>query len=264
MGNGAFMEFMISASTDIGTSKRINQDSLFVRRLRTRSGCMVFAVLCDGMGGLSQGEIASAAVLEAFTRWMNCSLPALAQSDIPDHIIREQWMSIIDDRNSAIREYGLKNGLRLGTTATAMLLTEKRYYTLNIGDSRAYEITNTALQITKDHSLVAKEVELGNMTQQEADSSPKRNVLTQCVGGGDENVSPDMFFGEPKINAVYMLCSDGFRREITREEIFECFKPGNMNTEEEMKEQETVLIELNKRRGETDNISVITVCTRDG
>ena len=64
------MEFYISATTDIGIRRKINQDSLSVRRLETRTGQMVLAVLCDGMGGLNFGELASASIVSAFTEWM--------------------------------------------------------------------------------------------------------------------------------------------------------------------------------------------------
>ena len=63
------MNFIISATTDIGTTKKTNQDSLSMKVIRTPAGRMVFAVLCDGMGGLSSGEVASATVVKAFHEW---------------------------------------------------------------------------------------------------------------------------------------------------------------------------------------------------
>ena len=63
------MNFLISANTDIGTTKQTNQDSLAVKILNTVQGRMVFAVLCDGMGGLANGEIASASLVNAFESW---------------------------------------------------------------------------------------------------------------------------------------------------------------------------------------------------
>ena len=71
------MNFLISANTDIGTLKKTNQDSVLIKKIHTCQGEMVFAVLCDGMGGLEKGEVASAAVVRAFEQWVNTELPLL-------------------------------------------------------------------------------------------------------------------------------------------------------------------------------------------
>jgi serine/threonine protein phosphatase PrpC len=99
------------------------------------------------------------------------------------------------------------------------------------------------------------------MTQTQAASAPGQNVLTQCIGGNEDYVEPDMFFGVPKPGAVYMLCSDGLRHKVGAEEISGFLNPDAMSTMDEMKRQEGAIIECNKQRGETDNISVITVRT---
>ena len=214
------MEFLISATTDIGIKKSINQDSLFVRKITTKTGKMVFAVLCDGMGGLERGEIASTMLLTAFSDWMYERLPILSQYELEDFRIREEWTNVVDIENNKMREYVQNEGYQIGTTITAMLLTEKRYYLLNIGDSRAYKIKETVKQLTIDHTVIAKEIELGNITLEQAEIAPIGNVLTRCVGVA-ETVYPDLFFGDIEKDTIYMLCSDGFRHRITSEEIRE-------------------------------------------
>ena len=254
------MDFYISASTDVGTKKKINQDSLFVRKLNTKSGKMVFAVLCDGMGGLKYGEIASATVLTAFTSWMYTYLPILSVKPTEEYgrIIKEHWSSIVAQQNDKLRLYGNAKGCMTGSTLTAMLLTKDRYFLLNVGDTRAYEIENEVMQLTMDHTLAAKEIKLGNLTEEQAESSPIQGVLTRCIGV-KEAVKPDMFFGEVKSGAVYMLCSDGFRHKVTPAEIKEYLWTRARNDLTSIKSQEEYLIELNKQRGEKDNISVITI-----
>ena len=69
------MEFIITAISDIGISRKVNQDALFASKMKTSAGNIAFAVMCDGMGGLSQGEIASASVVNAFKEWYHKSLP---------------------------------------------------------------------------------------------------------------------------------------------------------------------------------------------
>lgn len=254
------MEFIISASSDIGNVKSTNQDSLNVRVLETSGGKMVLAVLCDGMGGLQCGEVASASVVNAFCKWSEERLPAMATAGIKDEDISRDWTDIAVDMNNKIKAYGAQNGFKMGTTVTAMLITQDRYYIINVGDSRAYEISTAARPLTEDQTVVAMEVKNGLLTEEQAAVDPRRSVLLQCIGASD-TVRPDIFFGQPVQNAVYMLCSDGFRHEITPEEIYSCFNADNMMSAEDMQKNELYLIGLNKQRSERDNISVITVRT---
>ena len=254
------MNFIISANTDIGISKDTNQDSLTSMVINTPQGRMAFSVLCDGMGGLEKGEVASASVIAAFRNWALNDLPQLCQRPLEDATIRSQWETIVDKQNNMIKTYGARQGVRLGTTVVAMLLTQSRYYILNVGDSRAYEITTGVRQITNDQTFVAREVAQGHMTLEEAESDSRRSVLLQCVGASDE-VYPDMFFGDVVREATYMLCSDGFRHEITAKEIFEKLQPGVLFDDYTMQQNTLSLIELNKQRQERDNISVVLVRT---
>ena len=256
------MNFIVSATTDIGLTKSTNQDSYNVRVFSTKQGKVVLAVLCDGMGGLAKGEVASASLVNAFCKWADNKLPILCESEITDSDIRADWVGIATEYNEKIKLYGKKCGLSsgLGTTVTALLLTENRYYIINVGDTRAYEITDSVAILTKDQTVVAREVELGNLTPEEAETDSRRSVLLQCIGASDD-VYPDMFFGDTKLNATYMLCSDGFRHEITNKEIYDFLNPNVMVDADGMKHNMESLIELNKQRQERDNISVITIRT---
>lgn len=252
------MNYIVAAKTDIGTTKNANQDSFSVKVINTQQGRMVFAILCDGMGGLAKGEVASATVIKAFDKWVNEDLPALCCGKIEDYVIREQWYSIIETQNELIKVYGERQGIRLGTTAVVMLLTQDKYYVLNVGDSRAYELSSGLRQITVDQTFVAREVALGNMTEEQAKVDERRNVLLQCVGASDK-VYPEMFYGEVLKDAVYVLCSDGFRHEITSEEIFENLRPELMTDDNIMHQRAEMLINVNKQRKERDNISVVLI-----
>lgn len=254
------MNFIISASTDIGIKKETNQDSYNVRVLNTPQGKMAFAVLCDGMGGLAKGEVASSSLVRAFTRWTTERLPMLCHAPIQDEDIRNDWTDITRDFNVKIKNYGKRNGVRMGTTVTAILITQEKYYVINVGDTRAYEIASTIRQMTEDQTVVAREVAMGNLTVEQARVDRRRNVLLQCVGASDE-VYPDLFFGSVNANAVYMLCSDGFRHEISEGEIFSYLNPNVMHDADEMKRNMDALIEINKMRRESDNITVLTIRT---
>ena len=254
------MNYIITANTDIGLTKSTNQDSLSVKTINTSQGKMVFAILCDGMGGLAKGEVASASVIAAFNNWVTQLLPQMTSNELDDALIKQQWENIILDQNRTIKAYGAQQGVKLGTTVVVMLLTQTHYYIMNVGDSRAYEISDELRQITNDQTFVAREVALGNMTPEQAETDERRSVLLQCVGASEE-VFPEMFYGDVNGNASYMLCSDGFRHEVKPNEIFEKFNPTVLMDEDSMNRNTLELIELNKQRQERDNISVVLVRT---
>lgn len=254
------MNFIVSAATDIGLTKNTNQDSYNVRVFTTKLGKVVLAVLCDGMGGLSKGEVASATLVNAFCRWADNRLPILCEQGITDQDICADWGKITTEYNDKIKTYAQSCGINMGTTVTAMLLTEQRFYIINVGDTRAYEIADSVKILTKDQTVVAREVELGNLTPEQAVRDSRRSVLLQCVGASD-HVYPDMFYGDTKLGAVYMLCSDGFRHEVTEEEIYQYLNPNVMMDADGMEQNMQSLIWLNKQRQERDNISVISIRT---
>jgi serine/threonine protein phosphatase PrpC len=175
-------------------------------------------------------------------------------------VIRAEWDAIVQEQNRLISSYGTRSGIRLGTTVVAMLITQNRYYILNVGDSRAYELSRELRVLTQDQTVVAREVAQGLLTEAQAQTDPRRSVLLQCVGASDA-VAPDFFFGTPLTGAVYMLCSDGFRHEITPAEILEGLRPDRLTNEQAMRSAAAALIELNKQRWERDNITVALVRT---
>lgn len=255
------MNYIVSAATDIGNTKDTNQDAYSVRVYMTPLGKMTLAVLCDGMGGLAKGEVASATVINAFLRWGETRLGLLCEKgSITDADIRQEWTRLVTDYNAKIKSYGNSNGINLGTTLTAILLTDNRYFVINVGDSRTYELTGFFKLLTKDQSLVEREIELGRLTEEQARTDPRRSVLLQCIGASD-SVSPDFYFGQTQKDAVYMLCSDGFRHEITPEEIYSALGPGVLTDENIMQANMVGLINLNKSRFERDNITVVCVRT---
>lgn len=254
------MEYIISAATDIGITKDTNQDSFGIKIVDTQLGKMTIAIMCDGLGGLSKGEIASATVVNAFHKWILHKLPLLCDAGISDSVIQESWTDIIRTCNIKIGSYGKNIGINLGTTLAMIMLTETRYYIVNIGDSRVYEISDKVSLLTKDQTMVAEELEAGILTAEQAKNDSRRSVLLQCIGASDV-IRPEFSFGIPKKDAVYMLCSDGFRNEITDEEIFQYLSPNNMRDAVQMKQNMNTLIDINKQRQEKDNISVVSIRT---
>lgn len=254
------MDYLVSASTDIGIKKNTNQDSLAIKVAETSIGKVTFALVCDGMGGLQHGEIASANLILAFSNWFDNDLPRLIERGLDNDKVSQEWDWIIQRENKRILLYGKQIGIRLGTTIAAALFTDSRYYILNVGDSRVYEIKESVTQLTQDQTVVENEFRQGRLTREQADRDPRRNILLQCVGA-IQNVYPEMIYGETKRDAVYMLCSDGFRHVISNDEIYQYLNPEVLTSKEIMKQYGDYLVELNKSRMEEDNITVSLIRT---
>ena len=260
------IHYMAAAQTDIGLVKQVNQDSLTVKVVDTELGEITLAVLCDGMGGLTKGELASAIVVRAFEKWFWEKLPYKLK-ELTAEILKADWERLVADCNKRIREQGSQN---MGTTLTAMLFYADSYYIIHVGDCRAYEMTSEVFQLTQDQTFVEREVASGRMTREQARTDSRRNVLLQCIGVKEE-VEPEFITGKLVPGACYLLCSDGFRHEISREEILEAieekvWEPVKMQRPESeimsgMKTALDMLIEKTKERGERDNISAILIQT---
>lgn len=259
------MEYRIALQTDVGIKKETNQDSCCIKEAVTDNGTVLMAVICDGMGGLAKGEVASATLIKTFSFWFENELPEILAMPKPLDEVEHRWDRIIKEQNQNIAAYGKSLKLQLGSTITAMLILEdSKYIIVHVGDSRAYKITDTNVKaITEDQTVAAKEVRQGKLTPEQAEADPRRNVLLQCVGAS-RIVEPEFYYGSVASDECYMLCSDGFRHVITNEEILKAFAPSNNNTEEQMNTHITDLIELNKFRHENDNITALLIKTVQG
>lgn len=257
------MRYLSAAHTDVGIRKKVNQDSFCLKIASAKSERIAFAVLCDGMGGLKMGELASSFLVNAFSSWFETVLTEEIKHGLQPQRIQKQWNDIIQRQNVNIREFGAKQGVTLGTTLTAVLICGTVYLTAHVGDSRLYLLNRSSIkQLTKDQSLVAHEVEQGKLTAEQAKTDKRRNVLLQCVGAST-TVIPQSFMGNAAVNDVFVLCSDGFRHEVSDEEIYGVLAPELLNNEQIIKKSLSDLTELNKSRGETDNITAIAIKCMD-
>ncbi len=256
------MELNTCYVTDIGIQKETNQDSLCLKVANTPYGRVALAVVCDGMGGLAKGEVASASLIGAFETWFVTAFPQMLQEGFDAQALANAWNEIVQSQNQKIGAYGARHGVSLGTTVVAMLLFETQYYVLNVGDSRAYEITAEAVHIlTHDQTLIAREIQAGRLTPEQALADPRRSVLLQCVGAS-KVVEPEIVVGNTHKNATYLLCSDGFRHVITSEEIHQYLNPQTAPTTEHLQQYAQALVDINKQRLENDNITVVLVQTQ--
>ena len=255
------MEYIAAYHTDVGISKKTNQESLAIKVVETKKGKVAFAIVCDGMGGLSKGELASKEVIMAFSDWFdNTLIDQINANGLDEGKLVSQWNDIIQVQNKRLGEYGEKNSIMLGTTVSAILLFNEDYYIVHVGDSRVYALSDRVLQLTKDQTFIAREIEAGRMTVEQSKTDPRRSVLLQCVGAS-QVVEPEFVKGRITKNTVYMLCSDGFRHQISEKEMLDKIGPSATSTEQDMEFGCRYLTETVKSRKESDNITVAVIRT---
>lgn len=252
------MKFLATAHTDIGNVKKTNQDSAFVKIVDTSEhGEIAFAAVCDGMGGLEKGEIASSNAVRMLMDWFESfSSRGYIKSSLNE--IGAELTRLIKEENSKISDYGSRYDVTLGTTLTALLLIKNEYLIVHVGDSRVYQITNAVEQLTEDQTFIAREIKRGTMTPEQAKTDPRRNMLLQCVGAS-KNVVPELVTGKVTEDSVFMICSDGFRHVISSDEMYESFNYRTLCNKEAMDTNAQYLIDTVKSRNERDNITVVLI-----
>ncbi len=251
------MEIISGYVTDKGLYKENNQDSLCLKVATTQIGTVSMAVLCDGMGGLNNGEIASAIAVQVYGDWFDYRLPTLLDhfslQNISVQMEEQMW-----EANRKIIEYGREHGIHMGTTCSVLLLIHGYFYIIvHIGDTRIYEISTEIKLITRDHTLVEREVALGKLTPIQARTDQRNNILLQCLGD-KESIYPQIETGQPEQNAVYLLCSDGFYQQCTNLD-FGILLPDKLLSEESITGSLKELILIGRERKEKDDSTAIVI-----
>ena len=254
------MNFLKVAHTDVGIKKKTNQDSVLIQEASTDYGQILLAVVCDGMGGLAKGEVASSTVINAVSEWFSTEFADILYKGMNSQDLRISLENFIYRMNEKIQTYGKMNRCSMGTTFVCLFVVNGKYYIMNVGDSRVYRIRDTFEQMTKDQTYVQREIDMGRMTPEQAEKDPQRNVLLQCVGAS-HYIAPDFYEGDVTPGDCFLLCSDGFRHVIDPAEFYEYLNPYVITDEEKMRGSLEYFVELNKYRREDDNISAALIRT---
>ncbi len=257
------MEVKACIFTDAGSVRRINQDSAMIKVANTkRYGRISFAAVCDGMGGLSKGEVASCKMVRALEGWFMDELPLMQNLEKEKlwDTIETSLLRLIARTGGEIRRYGRHRGIKLGTTMTVFLQIGSEYMTVNVGDSRIYLIDRkSARALTRDQSVTQDKLDRGLISIRDRDLDPEKNVLLQSVGA-TVDLHPEIKRGEVEGDTTILAVSDGFWRKLEEEELHEKLCPQMCVTPEDMLSQCRKLASLAVKRSEEDNISVAAMC----
>lgn len=251
------MSYIFGLQSDIGITKEVNQDAVAIKVVDTDFGNVLFAIVCDGMGGFEKGEVASASMVSAMLKWFENDFPSLGKDFVFDDV-KNQWNIIIQSMNEKIMNYGKLDRIKLGTTLSMILMFNDEYYIGHVGDSRIYKISDGIEILTEDHTLVNQKYKEGKITEDEIETDEERNVLLQCIGAS-RKVEPQFIKGTFKKDDVFMLCSDGFRHEITQNEMFASLSSDNLKDKNSINIEIAKLIDRAEQRKEEDNITAAVI-----
>ncbi|WP_404452546.1 Stp1/IreP family PP2C-type Ser/Thr phosphatase [Virgibacillus necropolis] len=234
--------------TDQGRVRNHNEDAggLFINNAN-----QYLSVIADGMGGHQAGDVASqmaTAIIEE--KW-------LESSEINKPEEAETWLkTVILQVNKEIyaKSISQKECKGMGTTVVMSICTSDFITVAHIGDSRCYMINEDGFsQITEDHSLVNELVRSGQITHEDAEHHPRKNVLLKALGT-EEIIYPDIRTISWEAGNMILLCSDGLSNKISDLEL-----QSFLETDESIEDTSKNLITLANERGGEDNISLVIV-----
>ena len=255
----------VAGRTDVGRTREHNEDTYLVADLSTGKLCdATEAQVChvgprgslfmvaDGMGGAAAGELASALAAEIIHRHLMATWATEDDSSREKFAFRVR--EAVEEANKQIHTYAKEHpDVRgMGTTVTAAGVFGTDLYLAQIGDSRAYLVRRgVATQLTKDQSLTQRLVDAGEMTEEQAEKSERKNIILQALGP-DPQVRVDLTYEELRRGDVLILCSDGLSGQVKREEFAE--HAGRIT---DLAQLCSALIDLANTRGGPDNITVV-------
>jgi PPM family protein phosphatase len=237
------MKRFFAGTTDPGLVRSVNQDAYYIDPEGR------FFVVADGMGGHAGGQEASRLAMEA----MYGHFERFWDSEDSSHDLLEQ--AFLKANQAIVQDQQLhpERG-DMGTTAVALLFRQDQIWCAHVGDSRLYRMRGSTLdQITSDHTWIARAVQSGALTPDQARVHPMRHVLAQCLGRS-EGTEIDIQAVEGRGGDRFMLCSDGLTEELT--DLLIC---NQLKSIRSCDMATMALVNAAKDRGGRDNITVVVV-----
>lgn len=228
---------LLKSLTDIGIKRKDNQDNYWCARLEVDGEEIGVICLCDGMGGLDKGGLASKTVVEAVKEFFKKSVDM------------KELRGVIRKAHDDLYDTSKMEKISLGTTCTVILMKGGTYEVLHIGDSRCYHFDGSKDSdrlsiITKDHTVIQKYKEAGKELPPELYKKYK-NTLTRCIGVS-EKMDLDYYTGTYSEGDIFLVCSDGFWHSLKESDFSNL---DDLNS----------LVKKYIKLGETDNITVVWV-----
>lgn len=243
----AHIKWRIAGLSDTGLRRELNEDNLVMLEKDTPIGLYGVA---DGMGGHDAGEVASDLTIKAVHHYFDEYTPT---GDTP----LDEWLknaAVAANKVVLAQQGDRAEERKMGSTLVMALVTEGQAHIVNVGDSRAYRLTNETIeQISIDHSLVERLVQIGQLTREEARVHKQKNVIYSTIGDKEE-MEIGLYEVKLQPGDRLLLCSDGLSGMITDEEILQLSR-ANPDPAAACK----ALVEAAKMAGGHDNITTLIV-----
>jgi len=255
----------VFGKTDVGQSREHNEDCFLVADLTAQKASLLpevrehdvgpkgsLLVVADGMGGAAAGEVASEMATETLYGHLLATWVADKKSTPQQFAFRLR--EGVEVANEKIHQYAKEHSelTGMGTTMTGVGVLGDHIYLTQVGDSRAYLIRDgTAIQLTKDQSLMQRLVEAGELTEEEAERSERKNIILQALGP-EPRIRVDLTYQRICKGDTIVICSDGLSGQVAKEEI-----AAATSQDKDLREISADLIALANERGGPDNITVI-------
>ena len=255
-------QLVYGVARNVGRQRQVNEDSLFAHSsiIDTNGASLPFGIfiVADGMGGHKNGDLASEFAVRTMSTYMFKHLFNSLfgpEPGSPDESLQEIMKTGVFNSHQVIN----KNAPGGGTTLTAVLLVGSQMTIAHVGDSRAYSVylDGRMQTLTRDHSLVKRLEELGQITAEEAAIHPQKSMLYNALGQGD-TPRPDVFTASLPKPGYLMICSDGLWGVIPEEEIYQIIASA-ANPQRACQD----LVDSANAAGGPDNITVILVKITD-
>ncbi|MCB9079468.1 MAG: Stp1/IreP family PP2C-type Ser/Thr phosphatase [Anaerolineaceae bacterium] len=248
----ANISWEIASLTDVGLKRELNEDNmLMVEAESPNFGPYGVYVVADGLGGHVAGEVASQLTVDAIQQQIEQNPPSLASDSI------EEWLrdaTTMANEVVLLHQQDNEDSKRMGSTLVMALVAGDSAHIMNVGDSRAYHIGPDKIeQVSTDHSLVERLVQIGQITREEARTHKQRNVIYSTLG---EKRKIEIGYYQTALNPGdrLLLCSDGLSEKLPDEEIF---KISHHQADPALAIQ--MLVEAAKQAGGDDNITGILI-----
>lgn len=217
--------FYASFITDVGVVREANEDSYFVQDWhyvsQTRRVSHGIFIVADGMGGAQAGEYASALATREVSQVINSRFEQLEHQGNQELNLPDILEEAIKKANRSIYDAAKRNPMYqgMGTTVTAAVVYQGMLHIGHVGDSRGYLIAKDEIEkVTRDHSLVGRLLELGQITEEEAAVHPQRNLIYRSLGAYP-NVEVDVYERPFVPGSCLLLCSDGLVEHVKDGEL---------------------------------------------
>lgn len=236
------MKLHVGSMTSTGNIRESNQDAVVLRSFERSGEYFVVVAVCDGIGGLARGELASSLTAQKISEWFDDVLKWIDPETVDPEILNAHLKDLAEECNRLVREYRILHQIDTGTTMSLLLLIRNFYFIVQVGDSRVYRYRDGQLwQLTRDDSVTRIQ-------------NGRAKLYLDNFLGKQEELWFTCCGGELQRKDIFLVCSDGLYHYLKTEDLRDLEK--DIRKGRKTNAVCGQLIDRMLKRGERDNITV--------